>query len=117
MADDDEPQKDVRRKVCGGNESEKEGKNKKHVSLTAAQLMVQREEMNQKCWRKKSRSMCGDHDNKPSCSKTNSPYKLPATLKKAIKHVAAYFPKSELSQNLPLLMGFQSAVHQVMRGR
>jgi hypothetical protein len=72
----------------------KERKNKKHQSLIPAELKVQREKMNQRCFRNKSRSVHEDQNNKPSCSKINSPYKSPATLKKAVKQVAAHLPKS-----------------------
>jgi hypothetical protein len=66
--------------------------------LTPAQFKIERgkEQMNQRCCRNKPRNIHEYHNNKPSCSKRNTPYKSPAMLKKAVKWVATRHHKSPI---------------------
>jgi hypothetical protein len=73
----------------------RDGKNKKHQSVTPTELKVWREheKMNQRHYRNKSGRTHENHNNKPSCSKTNSPYRSPTTLMKAVTWVTTHFLK------------------------
>lgn len=105
---------------------DRERKRLKRQSLTPAKLRIQREKekLNQRKCRNKVRSSTEGNGDDAYGSNTNSPYKSPATLKKAVKRVATCLPRSprkckkvvmELAAAHGVLVNAQQVKNQIQR--